>query len=72
MAQRLRALIALLKILSSNPSNHMVADNHLQWDLVCPLLGYLKTATVYSYKINKSFKTNKENCGLSVCSEGYI
>jgi hypothetical protein len=30
MAQRLRALTALLKVLSSNPSNHMVAHNHPQ------------------------------------------
>jgi hypothetical protein len=29
MAQWLRALTALPKILSSNPSNYMVADNHL-------------------------------------------
>ena len=29
MAQRLSALTALLKFLSSNPSNHMVAHNHL-------------------------------------------
>ena len=28
MAQRVRALTALLKVLSSNPSNHMVAHNH--------------------------------------------
>ena len=42
MVQGLRALTALLKVLSSN------IDNHLLWDLV-PLLGYLKTATVYSY-----------------------
>jgi hypothetical protein len=28
MAQRLRALIALLKVLRSNPSNTMVAHNH--------------------------------------------
>ena len=28
MAQRLRAPTALLKVLSSNPSNHMVAHNH--------------------------------------------
>jgi hypothetical protein len=28
MAQRLRALTVLLKVLSSNPSNHMVAYNH--------------------------------------------
>jgi hypothetical protein len=29
MAQRVRALTALLKVLNSNPSNHMVAHNHL-------------------------------------------
>jgi hypothetical protein len=29
MAQQLRALTALLKVLSSNPSNHTVAHNHL-------------------------------------------
>jgi hypothetical protein len=29
MAQWLRALTALLEVLSSNPSNHMVAHNHL-------------------------------------------
>ena len=29
MAQRLRALTALPKALSSNPSNHMVAHSHL-------------------------------------------
>jgi hypothetical protein len=37
MAQRLRALTALPtalpKVLSSNSRNHMVAHNHLQWDL---------------------------------------
>jgi hypothetical protein len=30
MAQWVRALTALLKVLSSIPSNHMVAHNHLQ------------------------------------------
>jgi hypothetical protein len=29
MAWRLRALAALSEVLSSNPSNHMVAHNHL-------------------------------------------
>jgi hypothetical protein len=29
MAQQLRALTALLKVLSSNPSNYMVAHNYL-------------------------------------------
>jgi hypothetical protein len=28
MAQQLRALIALPEVLSSSPSNHMVAHNH--------------------------------------------
>jgi hypothetical protein len=32
MAQRLRTLTALPKVLSSIPSNHIVAHNHLQWD----------------------------------------
>jgi hypothetical protein len=30
MAERLRALTALPKVPSSNPSNHMVAHNHQQ------------------------------------------
>jgi hypothetical protein len=34
MAQRLRALTVLPEVLSSNPSNHMVAHNHLWWDLM--------------------------------------
>jgi len=34
MAQRLRALTALPEVLSSNPSNHMVAHNHLYWNLM--------------------------------------
>jgi hypothetical protein len=29
MAQQLRVLTALPEVLSSNPSNHMVAHNHL-------------------------------------------
>jgi hypothetical protein len=33
MALGLRALPALTKVLSSIPSNHMVAHNHLQCDL---------------------------------------
>jgi hypothetical protein len=32
MAQRLRALTALPEVLSSVPSNHMVAHKHLLWD----------------------------------------
>jgi hypothetical protein len=34
MVQRLRALTALPEILSSMPSNHSVAHNHLKWDLM--------------------------------------
>jgi hypothetical protein len=33
MTQWLRALTAILEVLSSIPSNHMVAHNHLQWNL---------------------------------------
>jgi hypothetical protein len=36
MAQWLRALTALPAVLSSNPSNHMVAHNHLEWGLMPP------------------------------------
>jgi hypothetical protein len=46
-AQRLGALTALPKV-SSIPSNHMVAHNHL-YGIQCPLLVCLRTATVYSY-----------------------
>ena len=52
MAQQLRALAALPKVLNSIPSNHMVAHNHLQWDPM-PSLVCLKTATVYLHTINK-------------------
>jgi hypothetical protein len=34
MAQQLRALTALPEVLSSIPSNHMVAHSHLYWDLL--------------------------------------
>jgi hypothetical protein len=34
MAQRLKALTALPQVLSSIPSNHTVAHNHLKWDLM--------------------------------------
>jgi len=34
MAQQLRALRALPEVLSSIPHNHMVAHNHLSWDLM--------------------------------------
>jgi hypothetical protein len=34
MLQPVRALIAIPEVLSSVPSNHIVAHNHLQWDLM--------------------------------------
>jgi hypothetical protein len=34
MAQWLRTLTALLEVLSSNPSNHVVTHNHPEWDLM--------------------------------------
>jgi hypothetical protein len=34
MAQQLKALTALPEVLSSIPSNQMVAHNHLQWNLM--------------------------------------
>ena len=44
MAQRLRTPTALPKVLSSNPSNHVVAIRNKIW---CSLLECLKTATFY-------------------------
>jgi hypothetical protein len=64
MAQRVRALTVLLKVLSSNPSNHIhggsqppvMRSGALFW---CPLLVCLKTATVYLFIIiNESLKKN--------------
>jgi hypothetical protein len=34
MAQRLIALTVLPEVLSSSSGNHMVAHNHLEWDLM--------------------------------------
>ena len=34
MAQRLRTLTAFPEVLSLIPGNHMVAHNHLYWDLM--------------------------------------
>jgi hypothetical protein len=49
MAQWLRALTGLSEVLSSIPSNHMVAQNHLQWDLMPSSSVCLKPAAVYSH-----------------------
>ena len=48
MAQQLRALTALLEVLSSIPSIHMVAYNHLYWDLM-PSSGVSEESKVYSH-----------------------
>jgi hypothetical protein len=50
MAQWLRALTALPEVLNSIPSNHMVAHNHLEWDLM-PSCGVSEDS--YSAPINK-------------------
>ena len=44
MAQRLGVLAALPEILSSVPSNHMVAHNHLKCDLMpsCHMQMYME------------------------------
>jgi hypothetical protein len=52
MALQLRALTALPKVLSSIPSNHMVAHNHLQWDLM-PSSGVSEESNG-EHKINNS------------------
>jgi hypothetical protein len=58
MAQQLRALAALPEVLSSIPSNHMVAHNHLEWDLMPSsgvsedsdsVLKYIKQITYISF-----------------------
>ena len=56
MAQWLKALTALPEVLSLIPSNHMVAHNHLQWELM-PSSGVSEDSySVLINKINKSFK----------------
>jgi hypothetical protein len=54
MVQWLRALTALQKVMSSNPSNHMVAHNHPQCDLM-PFSGVSEDSNSvlrYNNKIN--------------------
>jgi len=66
MAQRLRALTALPEVLSSIPNNHMVAHNHLYWDLM-PSSGVSEDSnSVLTYiKISKSLKRKKMTYGLN-------
>ena len=59
MAQWLKALTALLEVLSSVPSNHMVAHNHLEWDLM-PSSG-VSEDSIHIHKINKKFSFFKKD-----------
>ena len=58
MAQRVRTLTTLPKVLSSSPSNHMVAHNRLLWDPM-PSSGVSEdNYSILIYKIiNKSLKS---------------
>jgi hypothetical protein len=61
MAQQLRALTALPEVLSSIPSNHMVAHNHLKWGLMHPsgMSEDSNGVCTYILKINTFFKKKK-------------
>jgi hypothetical protein len=59
MAQWLRALTASPVVLSSIPSNHLVAHNHLQWGLM-PSSGVSEESNSEYSKINKSLNNNKK------------
>ena len=48
MAQWLRAVTAIPEVLSSIPSNHMVAHHHLQWDQM-PSSGVSEAATMHYF-----------------------
>jgi hypothetical protein len=65
MAQWLRALTALPEVLSSNPSNHMVAHNHHN-EIRHPLLECLKAATVYLHITINKCKKEKERKKLEL------
>ena len=78
MAQRLRALTALQKVLSSIPKSHTVARNHLEWDQV-PSSGASeesKSVLIYIKSINLK-QTNKQKVaarsnGTCILSESSI
>ena len=55
MAPQLRALVILPEVLSLIPSTHIVAHNHLQWDLMpfSPIQAYMQIEHSYT-QINKS------------------
>jgi hypothetical protein len=67
MAQWLRALTALPEVLSSIPSNHMVAHNHLYWDLM-PSSGVSEDR--YSVLIHKINLFKKEEAGMHLGGGG--
>ena len=58
MAQQLRTLTVLPKVLSSNPSNHMVAHNHLYCYSVLIYINLLKN----SFTNKKMLLPRAENC----------
>jgi hypothetical protein len=72
MAQWLRALTAFPEVLSPIPSNHMVAHNHLQWDLISSFGVPEESDSVFIYikQINKSLiflkKKTKPNVSLGL------
>jgi hypothetical protein len=53
MAQQLRAMTALPEVLSSIPSNHVVAHNCLKWDLMPSSGMHEESYGVLTYVINK-------------------
>jgi hypothetical protein len=73
VAQQLRALTALPEVLSSIPSNHMVAHNHLQ-RIWMPFAGVSEDSyqlqRTHIHKINKSFKKKSALALVSVHSNG--
>jgi hypothetical protein len=61
MTQWLRALTALPEVLSSIPSNHLVAPHHLQWDQMPSSGVYEDSDSIYIFYIYiKSLKNTKK------------
>jgi hypothetical protein len=62
MAQRLRAPTALPEVPNSIPSNHMVAHNHLSWDLVSSsgVSEDNNSVSTYIKQINNKFKKKRK------------
>jgi hypothetical protein len=65
MVQQVISLTALLKVLSSNPSNHMVAHNHPLWDLILSS-GTSEVIVYLCIIINKSLKKKVKITGIWV------